>query len=138
MEGLTFLDHTGDVGFEVRGRSREELFRRAARGLYSILVERPPDAGDREEAVTLEEEGDDLLLRAFLAELLYRFLARGTMFCGFSEWRLEGSRLAARGPCATFDRGRHGLRTELKAVTYHALALSQEDDGWFARIIFDV
>ena len=138
MDGLHFLDHTGDVGFDVRGPSLEEIFRRAADGLYSILVENPPPAGDHEEEVKVEEEGDDLLLRAFLAELLYRFLARRTMFCGFTEVRIEGPRLTARGPCAPFDPGRHGLRTELKAVTYHGLEVRRDGDGWTARVIFDV
>jgi SHS2 domain-containing protein len=138
MDDLRPLDHTGDVGFEVRAGSLEELFQRAARGLYSILVENPPAVGDREEEVTVEEEGDDLLLRAFLAELLYRFLARRTMFCGFAEVRFEGRRLTARGPCASFDPNRHGLRTELKAVTYHGLEVRRDGDGWTGRVIFDV
>jgi SHS2 domain-containing protein len=37
-----------------------------------------------------------------------------------------------------FDRTRHRLLTELKAVTWHQLAVRQRDDGWWARVIVDV
>ncbi len=138
MDGLAFLDHTGDVGFEVRGDSLEDLFRRAARGLYGILIERIPTSGANKASIELEEEGPDLLLRSFLSELLYRFLARREILVDFPELRLEGSRLAARGPTALFDPARDGLRTELKAVTYHQLEVRRDGSGWFARVIFDV
>jgi len=138
MDDLRFLDHTGDIGFEVKAPTIEALFRRAARGLYEILVERPPSSGGSEEQMDFEEEGADLLLRSFLSELLYRFLARRTMFVEFTDLRVEGNRLTARGPVAPFDPARDGLRTELKAVTYHQLEVRRDPSGWTARVIFDV
>lgn len=138
MDDLRFLDHTGDIGFEVKAPTIEALFRRAARGLYEILVERPPTSGGSEEHLDLEEEGADLLLRSFLSELLYRFLARRTMFVDFADLRIDGHRVLARGPTAEFDPDRDGLRTELKAVTYHQLDVRREPSGWSARVIFDV
>ncbi|HTF57279.1 MAG TPA: archease [Planctomycetota bacterium] len=138
MEDLRFLDHTGDIGFEVKAATIEDLFRRAARGLYEILVERMPAPGGGEEKLELEEEGADLLLRSFLSELLYRFLARRTMFVEFTDLRVEGNRLTARGLVAAFDPDRDGLRTELKAVTYHQLEIRRQPSGWSARVIFDV
>ena len=137
MEGLSFLDHTGDIGFEIHADSLEGLFRRAAKGLYEILVERLP-APDREEIVEVDESSPDLLLRSFLSELLYRFLARRTILVELSDLRIEDNRVRARGPAAHFDPDRDGLRTELKAVTYHQLEVRREGSGWMARIIFDV
>ena len=138
MDSLSFLDHTGDIGFEVRAPSIEELFRRAAQGLYGILVERPPATGDATEEIDLRETEPDLLLRAFLAELLYRFLARRCIIAAFDDLRVGDGRLQARGAAAAFDPKTHGLRTELKAVTYHRLEVRQDGPGWFARVIFDV
>ncbi|HKS17290.1 MAG TPA: archease [Planctomycetota bacterium] len=138
MNDLSFLDHTGDVGFEVRSDTLEGLFRRAARGLYEILVERLPAAGDAEETIDLRDDAPDLLLRSFLSELLYRFLASRAILVDFLEFRIEGNHLRARGPAARFDPVRDGLRTELKAVTYHQLEVRREASGWTARIIFDV
>ncbi|HZN62231.1 MAG TPA: archease [Planctomycetota bacterium] len=138
MEDLSFLDHTGDVGFEVRAGTLEALFRRAARGLYEILVERPPATGEGEETIDVEDDAPDLLLRSFLSELLYRFLASRAILVDFPDFRIEGNRLRARGSAARFDPVRDGLRTELKAVTYHQLEVRRESSGWTARVIFDV
>jgi len=130
VDSLSFLDHTGDIGFEVRAPSIEELFRRAAQGLYGILVERPPATGDATEEIDLRETEPDLLLRAFLA--------RRCIIAAFDDLRVGDGRLQARGAAAAFDPKTHGLRTELKAVTYHRLEVRQDGPGWFARVIFDV
>ena len=138
MDGLAFLDHTGDIGFDVRADTLEELFRRAGRGLYEILIERLPAATGVEETLELQEEAPDLLLRTFLSELLYRFLASRTILVDFPELRIAENRLQARGATARFNPVRDGLRTELKAVTYHQLDVRRDGPGWLARIIFDV
>ena len=137
MDDLRFLDHTGDIGFEVRAATLEDLFRRSALGLYEILVERLP-SGAAEEEFEVDDDAPDLLLRSFLSELLYRFLARRAILADFAELRIEGNRLRARARAATFDPARDGLRTELKAVTYHQLEVKQDASGWSARVIFDV
>ncbi len=37
-----------------------------------------------------------------------------------------------------FDRRRHLMLTELKAVTYHQLNVERADSVWKARIVFDI
>ena len=138
MADFTFLDHTGDIGFDLRAGSQEELFQAAARGLYEIMVERVPAVGETEAKVEVEEESPDLLLRSFLSDLLYRFLAHREILVRFQEFRIEGRRLTARASAARFEAQRDGLRTELKAVTYHQLDVHRDDSGWFARVIYDV
>jgi len=34
--------------------------------------------------------------------------------------------------------GRHVLKHEIKAVTYHQIQVSETESGWEARVIFDV
>jgi len=36
------------------------------------------------------------------------------------------------------DPARHEVRTEVKAVTYHALAVARRDGGWAGRVILDL
>ena len=76
---------------------------------------------------------DQKLSQDFLSELLYRFSAERRMYVGF---------IAQPGAVAaaweTYDPGRHPLRTELKAVTYHQLEAVRDGDGWRGRVIFDV
>ncbi len=37
-----------------------------------------------------------------------------------------------------FDQRRHRLRQEVKAVTYHQLAVEPVLGGWRARVVFDI
>jgi len=138
MEGISFFDHTGDIGFEVRAFDLVQLFHDAAEGLYEILVETLPPSGAEVESVELEEAAPDLLLRSFLSELLYRFLTRRVILVDFIAMSIGEGRLRARGRVARFDQDRDGLRTELKAVTYHQLEVRRVGLGWKARVIFDV
>jgi SHS2 domain-containing protein len=180
MDELRFLDHTGDIGFDVRSDTLEGLFRRAALGLYEIMVDHVPNAHPAEAAqaakadldhptelasageadahraealqqqlqgeggakadqsIDLTESALDLLLRSFLSELLFRFLAHRAILGDFPELRIRDNRIHARGRAARFDPVRDGLRTELKAVTYHQLDVKQDASGWSARVIFDV
>lgn len=137
MGDVEFLPHTGDIGFRVRADSAEDLFATAARGMFDVLVE--GDGGEAvEDAIEVEEEGRDLLLRAWLDELLFRFLVDGKIYDAFEFEALDERRAAARLRGRRFDPARHELRTELKAVTYHGLEVKNERDAWLATVIFDV
>ena len=48
-------------------------------------------------------------------------------------WSLSGVVAGER-----FELSRHGLKTLLKAVTYHQLSVRRDRDGWVARVIFDI
>ena len=54
--------------------------------------------------------------------------------------RVDRSRLRARGVAwgEPIDRGRHLLRHEVKAVTYHQLKIVRGRSAWRARIVFDI
>ncbi len=127
------IDHTGDIGIVVRAPTLEALFAEAARAMFEILAEVPapgPAASVRFEVSSADPAED---LRAFLAELLYQFMAERRMYTAFST---EPGRVL--GAWETYDPARHPLRTELKAVTWHQLEAAREGDGWRARVIFDV
>ena len=72
-------------------------------------------------------------LRDFLSELLYRFTVERKIYGLF-----EPDPGGVRAGWESLAPGRHAIRTELKAVTYHQLEAKQETDGWSAQVIFDV
>ena len=129
----TLIDHTGDIGVEVRADSREGLFAEAARAMFDILAETPAGAKGTAETLAIPAGEDAEALRDFLAELLYRFSTERKMYVGFAP----GSG-TVEGAWEPYDPGRHPLRTELKAVTWHQLEVTRENGGWRARVIFDV
>jgi len=129
----TLIDHTGDIGIEVRATSREALFADAAAAMFEILAGKPAGARGTPEALTLPAGDPAEALRDFLAELLYRFSMERKMYVAFAAG--SGTVEAAWEP---YDAARHPLRTELKAVTWHQLEVTRENDAWSARVIFDV
>lgn len=132
------LEHTGDLGVEVWGDTREELMQNASLALTDTIANVEKIKGRREVEWTLEADSPEELLVKQLQEILYRLDAEGMVFSQF--------RISERGPNAIqclavgepLDREQHEFKTEIKAVTYHQLKIIYEDHHCKARIIFDV
>jgi SHS2 domain-containing protein len=132
------FDHTADLGLRIRAADLRELFAEAARALFSVMVVnyeavRPVDTVN----FTIQGTQLDVLLRDWLAELLYTFHAQRLLLARF-EVRLDQAGLTATAGCEPFDPQRHELDVELKAVTYHGLKVQQQPDGWLAEVIVDI
>ncbi len=136
-----FLDHTGDIAAALKGESLEELFCAAANAFSDSLTAIDLIEPKRPEEVDVDAPELDLLMVDFLSELLYRFDTRGWL-TRFAEvevsekdggWTLAGT---LRGE--TLDPARHQIKVLIKAVTYHALRVSQTGAGWVATVVFDI
>ena len=132
------IDHTGDLGLEVRGDDFPGLFVNAAWAFTDILVDAARVRTDRVQDITVEAPDREALLAAWLGELLYLFDARGLVFNRFEirEWTEE--KLAARAWGEKFDPDRHGFRQGVKAVTYHQLMVAEALDGFVVRVFLDI
>lgn len=138
MKKYVLIDHTADLGMEVYGKDLKELFQNAGEALFEIIC-------DRAQVVELVEkqlcvDGDDLeqLMVMWLGELLYLHDAERLLFRRFEIQELEDKMLKAVVYGEAFSEGRHTMRTELKAVTYHQIRVRQEETRWTSRVIFDV
>jgi SHS2 domain-containing protein len=131
------LEHTGDLGIEVTAPTRSELFRRAALALAALLVE--PSNVARAAPRTIEiTAGDEIdLMHDLLTELLQLFAADGFIWRDVSVEE-QGLTLRVTLQGESFDPNRHTPHGEIKAVTYHQLAVENVSNEWRARIIFDV
>ena len=135
------FDHTADVGVDVWAPTLTELFAEAARALTTVLCDL--DTLRATEARRTEVTAPDLerLLVEWLEELLTWFdvdqwlacSARVSVTGGPGAWRLSAVVDGER-----FDADRHRLNVLVKAVTYHALSVTKSEDGWRARIVFDI
>jgi SHS2 domain-containing protein len=132
------FDHTADLGVRVFGRTAEELFANAAYALFDLLTDlnhvREPlsydlhvEAADREE-----------LLVRWLNELLFLTESPGYLFKRFSISHLDPTSLQAVAHGESFDPSRHKFNLEIKAITYHQVAVKEEGGKWEARVIFDI
>ena len=86
--GYELVDRTADIGVRLWGPTAEEVFEQAALALFSLVCD-PLQIGDLVTVdVELEAEGMDLLLAAWLNELLSIFAA--------SRWVATSSAAASR------------------------------------------
>jgi SHS2 domain-containing protein len=132
------FDHTADIGIRVRAASLPELVAPAAEGLYAVIGELAV-RGEPVRAVwqfTGEDAG--VLLRDFLAELLATFdcdrrIVRDPIVTDFTP-----GRLGVEANAYALDDARSALHREVKAVTYHALAVIEVPGGYEATVIVDI
>ncbi|MBW1712516.1 MAG: archease [Deltaproteobacteria bacterium] len=131
------IDHTADLGLRVRAQSLDQLFVEAAKGLSLLLAEEFPvtPAGWRQ--VEIEAPEAEILLADFLSEILSLAVVEGLVTVKVDLESLDQTRIKANlGFMPVADLG--GLKQEIKAVTYHGLAIEQIDQGLEATIIFDI
>lgn len=138
-----FLPHTADIMVELQAPTAEALFQEATAVVRSLV------AGDSEVGCNLARPlslgAEDLaeLLFGFLRELLYLFSTESFVPARFEPDRVD---LTRQGPAAlagtvfgeAFDPARHETQPEIKAVTRHGLEVVATEEGYRARILFDV
>ncbi len=132
------LEHTADAGIVAHGGSLTELFANAAAGMFALMAE-PEDVRPAEERrIEVEARDREGLMVRWLTELLYHLDAEEMLFSRFEVEEVSETRLRARAFGERIDPERHRLHFGVKAVTRHLLEVGQEDEGYRARILFDI
>ena len=135
------LDHTADLGLEITATDLEGLFAGALMGLTDCVTERSKVGEELERTLAVEARDLELLMVAWLEEAVYRFEVDGLVFRR-AEVRVAaregGWELQARVAGQRFDPRRLPLKVPIKGVTYHQLRVEEREDGWTARVIFDI
>jgi SHS2 domain-containing protein len=126
--------HTADWSLDVWAPDLPALLAEAARGMYELLdMQLSPGPRTSRKIQMLVTPDPESTLVAFLAELLYLDERDGVGFdriqvkieFGRLEADLEGAPVAAQSK-------------EIKAVTYHNLAVRRVEDRLETTIVFDV
>ncbi len=135
---IELLDHTGDVGVRVRAADLPQLFTLAAKAMFQIICPRCVVRRVLTRHVTVAGEDLAQLLVNWLSELNFWFCTEQELYGQFRVSSLDGRSLRAVVAGEKVDPRRHAIRTEIKAVTYHKLYVSQQENGWEAQVIFDI
>jgi len=139
LKKFRYLEHTADMGLEVAGDSLAELFIHAAAGLREMIFgEISEHAAVRQEWITVEGEDVEELLVGWLNELLFLFETRGFVPLTFRMERIGIGDMSATVYGAAFDENRFPVLREVKAVTYHRLAVKKMKRGWRASLYVDL
>ena len=133
---------TADVAFEAWGATAEELFIASAEALLQTMVAAPDRVRRRLELVIrLNNDAPDLLLFAFLQELVYYKDARRLLLHADSVriQRVNDSfLLEALVTGEEIDSPRHHPLVDVKAVTLHRFHVEMGDTLCRAVVVLDV
>jgi SHS2 domain-containing protein len=145
--GHELLNHTADVALRAWGSTVRDVFEQAALAMCGLMYD--PAAVEPLETVRVELEApdDEMLLAAWLNELLYLVEAESFLACRFrvDEAGPAGVARAGRGAwlraAVAGERdtaGRHSVRAVVKAATLHELWIRPKDAGWEGHVLLDV
>ena len=132
------FEHTADIGLHAYGATLEELFIHAAQGMESLMVAPEQIRTEVQREVVVEGHDEISLLIAWLNELIFLFDTEYLLFRDFTIDAISATRLTAQTVGEPYDARRHDLSSAIKAVTWHEASVEQSDDGYKARIIFDI
>ncbi|HDI60483.1 MAG TPA: archease [Desulfobacteraceae bacterium] len=132
------IEHTADGGLTVEAATAEALFAEAALALVAQIVD-PVHIQVRQwrELALGGADWTDLMVN-WLREVLYLFNGELWLAGKVEMGRLAPAGLAARLGGEAFDRTRHDVKNEIKAVTYHQARVKFENGRWRAQVIFDL
>ncbi len=138
--GFSLFEHTADLGVAASAPDAAGLIRASVAGLHACIGSLPPSEGGAGHTRRWTHADAALLLHDVLSEALMLFERdRAVMFIDTCEAEFAGtSTVQITYRAAPLDEGAAELHREVKAVTYHELAVCREADGWRARFIVDI
>jgi SHS2 domain-containing protein len=138
MRKYRMLDHTSDIGIDVWGKTKKELFANATRALYDLMTILKKVEELEEMIIMAEGENIEDLLVNFLREALYLYNGKRWLIRKCEVMKLTATKIEARLFGEPYNLQKHTIKKEIKAVTYHGMSVKKTPGGWNAKVIFDV
>lgn len=135
MSGYEILEHTADVGLRAHAPDITSLFEQATRGLCEIAGIWQDGPGTPVE-IDVEARDRGGLVVDWLNEVLYVHDARNVAVCSVEVDEVSEKR--ARGRITILPLRGAETAIQVKAVTYHQLAVRKTSPGWSATVFFDI
>ncbi len=133
--GHRILDHTADIAIEIWAPTESALLVQGAHAVVALLTDGATPTATTERTVELTAvDPEDRLVR-WLAEVLYLGQSEGYLFAGA---QLSLGERDLRATVTGQADATSLLRNEIKAVTYHDVALLRSPTEIRARIVLDV
>ena len=136
------IDHTADIGLSGEESSLPALFASLAFGMLQIITKEQPQVNDVRRRIRLDEPSiNDLLIR-WLSDINYYLQVDHFLLSAISELEIveTPSTFYLQAWLHGSDREIPSdlIETEIKAVTYHQLAVTKRNNRYAARVIFDI
>lgn len=134
---------TADMAFEAFGSSLNELFENAALAMFEVMTDTTSVKPTIKKTIRVKSEDLKALLFDFLSEALF---LKDSEYLVFSQYKVKieklpqskGYSLQAEFSGEKWDRNRHEIRTEVKAMTYSEMEIEEISKGKFrAQVVLD-
>ncbi len=141
MKKYKFIDHTADLGIEITGSSKKELFEAGVEGMMDIICERKKLKENYYIELDIEGETDEELLFNLLKKVmdmiyLDSFLCKRCKIIDKRENKLKALCYGEKFKDEYIPEDK--IKKEIKAITYHNLEIKKSDNKYKTVIIFDV
>ncbi|MFX1256421.1 MAG: archease [Promethearchaeota archaeon] len=145
MKGFRYIDHTADIQSQSWGPNLEEAFSQCALSLMAIIT---PNlhyiTPIIEKKIKIEAEDKEALLFDFLSEFLFIFDVEELVFNKIHVMFIRKNKnksnyeLEAILKGEKFNRNKHEIGTEVKAITYSFMEIIESRDKVEIKVIFDI
>jgi len=140
--GYEYLDHTADIQLHGWGPTVSNAFEQGALAMFNYISELDNYEVIPEQNVSVSVEGHDMqsLLFNFLDEFLCAFNC-DRMICKevkILEFDKTAFKIKAEGRGEKFSKAKHTGGTEIKAITYSAMEIYEEDGQAHVLVIVDI
>ena len=130
--------HKADIGIRGIGSTKEQAFEQTAVALTAVITNPEKVEQLQKVQITCSATDDELLLADWLNSLLYEMDILKMLFSRF-EVRIEQNTISATAWGEKTDTQKHRPAVEVKAATYTALNVRQDENGnWIAQCVVDV
>jgi SHS2 domain-containing protein len=136
MKQYELIEHTADVGVKAYGKTVAEAFEHAAEAMFDIITDESTIDSIGEYDIQLEAPDLEQLLVDWLSKLLFLNDAENLVFGKF-QVTIDANRLSARVFGEKYNKKKHKMGVEIKAVTYHILQVNKKDPI-FVQVLFDI
>ena len=141
--GFRFLEHTADVRVHSWGKDLESAFEQMAYGLMETIT---PDlskvSSKKEKKVIIQAEDTEALLFDFLSEFLFIFDVEELVFNDIKVQSIkiieDRHELNAILKGEVFDKNKHEIGTEVKAITYSDISIIESKGRVEIKMVFDI
>lgn len=121
-----FIEHTADVGVESYGNNLKETFENAALGMFEIMTDTKKVEEKTRKIIVAKGEDRKSLLYDFLEQFLIIHDAENLIFTRVVINKIGDNQIEAEVFGEEFDSKKHEDRTQVKAITYHDMMVTDK------------
>ena len=139
-----FFDVTADIGFIAYGNSLEESFENAGIAMFDVISDTKNVLHKDKITFSISSEDEVSLFYDFLEELLFFHETKFMLFSKFEvkiskiENEFENFKLDAIISGEKFNWDIHKRGSEIKAITYHLMEVSNKNGIYEVKAILDL